>query len=334
MGDRQSMTISIVTPVYNERESLLRYRDAVQEALLTLPDTRFEIILVDDGSADGSWEIIESICSDDERFRGLRFSRNFGAHAALTAGILSAQGDAVATLASDLQDPPMTILAFIEKWRGGAEIVWGRRRRREDTGWRVLASNLFFRLIRRFAMPRGSKFATGSFFLIDRRVVECFRQFPERNRITFALVAWTGFRQDSVLYDRASRSAGSSGWTFGRMLKSMYDTFIGFSDLPARLMTILGATTFVLTIPFGFYLVVNWLLTDTLPGWTGLMLGLSVFFGLQFLMMGLVGEYLYRIYTEVAARPLYFISSETGRNEAVSASPNRTRSAVSEELSG
>ena len=325
MGDSQSTTISIVTPVYNEEQSLSRYRQVIQETLLDLPDLQFEIIFVDDGSDDGSWALIESICTDDNRFRGLRLSRNFGSHAALTAGILSARGEAVATLAADLQDPPNTIIAFVEKWRAGAEIVWGQRRRREDRGWRVAASNLFFRLIRRFAMPRGSKFSTGSFFLIDRRVVECFRRFPERNRITFALVAWTGFRQDTVEYDRESRVAGRTGWTFGRMLKAMYDTFIGFSDLPARLMTILGAATFVLTIPFGIYLILNWLLTDTLPGWTGLMLGLSVFFGLQFLMMGLVGEYLYRIYTEVAARPLFFISNETPANRSADEKPGIER---------
>jgi len=312
MSDRQSEMISIVTPVYNEEGSLDQYRGAVQEMLRGLRNLQVEVIFVDDGSDDGSWAMIESICADDERFRGLRLSRNFGSHAALTAGILCARGDAVATLASDLQDPPNVVLEFIDKWRAGAQIVWGRRQRREDKGWRVLASNVFFHMLRRYAMPRGSQFATGSFFLIDRRVVECFRQFPERNRTTFALVAWTGFRQDTVTYDRTRRVAGRTGWTFGRMLKSMYDTFIGFSDVPARLMTMLGVATFVLTIPFGIYLVLNWLLTDTLPGWTGLMLGLSVFFGLQFLMMGLVGEYLYRIYTEVAARPLYFITSEAG----------------------
>ena len=241
----KSMMISIVTPVYNEEASLAQFHRTVQETLFTESDVQFEVIFVDDGSTDESWTMIESICNEDERFRGLRLSRNFGSHSALTAGILAARGAAVSTLASDLQDPPKTILEFIEKWRAGAEIVWGRRRKRDDKGWRVIASNMFYRLIRRFAMPRGSQFATGSFFLIDRRVVECFRQFPERNRITFALVAWTGFRQDTVLYDRESRIAGSTGWTFGRMLKSMYDTFIGFSDLPARLMTILGAVTFL-----------------------------------------------------------------------------------------
>ena len=307
-------TISVITPVYNEEGSLARYARAVEEELFADAGFNVEIILVDDGSIDSSWSIIEQMCARDARYQGLRLSRNFGAHAALSAGIMNAGGDAVATLAADLQDPVTVIREFVATWRSGAQIVWGRRRSRNDAGWRVLTSRVFFQLIRRYAMPRGSKFATGSFFLIDRRVVECFKQFPERNRITFALVAWTGFRQEVVEYDRQGRSAGKSGWSFGRMLKAMYDTFIGFSEVPARLMTITGVVTSLLSIPFSLYLIISWWLTDTVPGWTGLMLGVTVFFGLQFLMMGLVGEYLYRIYSEVTARPLYFISQQAGES--------------------
>lgn len=309
-------TISVVTPVYNEEASLGLFADAVEDQLFGDESIDVEVILVDDGSVDSSWSVIEDMCARDARYKGLRLSRNFGPHAALSAGIMNARGDAVATLAADLQDPVAVVGEFIEAWRRGAQIVWGQRRSRDDEGWRVLTSNVFFRLIRRYAMPRGSKFATGSFFLIDRRVAECFKQFPERNRITFALVAWTGFRQDVVEYDRQGRSAGKSGWSFGRMLKAMYDTFIGFSEVPARLMTMTGLVTSLLSIPFSVYLVTSWWLTDTVPGWTGLMLGVTVFFGLQFLMMGLVGEYLYRIYSEVTARPLYFISQEAGGTAA------------------
>jgi len=306
-------TISVVTPIYNEEASLERYAQAIETELFSNSGINVEIILVDDGSDDSSWSIIEDLCARDPRYKGLRLSRNFGAHAALSAGILSAGGDAVATLAADLQDPVSVINEFVDGWRAGAQIVWGRRRSREDESWRVLTSGVFFRLVRRYAMPRGSKFATGSFFLIDRRVADCFKQFPERNRITFALVAWTGFRQASVEYDRRGRGAGKSGWSFARMLKAMYDTFIGFSEVPARLMTITGIVTSLLSVPFSLYLVTSWWLTDTVPGWTGLMLGVTVFFGLQFLMMGLVGEYLYRIYSEVTARPLFFISQEAGQ---------------------
>jgi len=309
-------TISVITPVFNEEASLGRYAETLERELFANSSINVEVILVDDGSVDSSWSIIQKLCAQDSRYRGLRLSRNFGAHAALSAGIMHAGGDAVATLAADLQDPVSVIGEFVDAWRDGAQIVWGRRRSRDDVPWRVFTSGVFFRLIRRYAMPRGSKFATGSFFLIDRRVAECFKQFPERNRITFALVAWTGFRQEVVEYDRLGRGAGKSGWSFGRMLKAMYDTFIGFSEVPARLMTITGVLTSLLSIPFSLYLVFSWWLTDTVPGWTGLMLGVTVFFGLQFLMMGLVGEYLYRIYSEVTARPLYFISQEAGGSSA------------------
>jgi dolichol-phosphate mannosyltransferase len=304
--------IGVVTPVYNEERSLRSYAAAIEKNLFAETTFDVQVVLVDDGSSDGSWSVIEELCAGDSRFRGLRLSRNFGAHAALSAGIDQVEGDAVATLAADLQDPVSVVVEFIEAWRSGAQIVWGRRRSRADEKWRIFPSSIVVRLVRRYAMRRGSRCATGSFFLIDRQVVECFRQFPERNRITFALVAWTGFRQDVVEYDRQSRVSGESGWSFGRMLKAMYDTFIGFSEVPARLMTITGMLTSLLSIPFSLYLVLSWWFTDTVPGWTGLMLGVTVFFGLQFLMMGLVGEYLYRIYSEVTARPLYFISQKLG----------------------
>lgn len=304
--------ISIVTPVFNEEDSLRAYREAVENVLLRTPHLRFEFILIDDGSTDASWSIIEEFCSADSPFRGLRLSRNFGSHAALGAGINHARGDAVATLAADLQDPPDVILEFIREWQAGTPIVWGRRRNRKDPAWRRLASSVFFRLLRRHAMPRGSKFTTGSFFLIDRKVVKCYQQLPERNRITFALVAWTGFEQATVSYNRQTRVAGRSGWSFGGMLKAMYDAFIGFSDVPARLMTIVGAGTALLSVLFSCYLLLHRWLAKPLPGWTGSMVALSAFFGLQFLMMGLVGEYLYRIYSEVTRRPLYFVSQEAG----------------------
>ena len=304
--------ISIVTPVYNEGPGLDEYLRATCRTFVDDDETSFEFVLVDDGSVDDSWARAAAAARSDPRLRALRLSRNFGPHTALTAGITSARGDAVATLAADLQDPPETVLEFIARWRAGAQVVWGKRRTRDDSRWRVLAGELFFTLIRRHAMPRGSRFTTGSFLLIDRKVVECFRQFPERNRITFALVAWTGFDQDVVEYDRRRREVGASKWSFSRLLRAMYDTFIGFSDAPARVMTVLGVATSLLTVPAALYLIIDWMTTDTLPGWTGIMVAMTVFFGLQFLMMGLVGEYLHRIYGEATRRPLYFVSQEAG----------------------
>jgi len=304
-------TVIILTPVYNEAQSLPHYERAVSDVLLPREDVCFRILFIDDGSSDDSWSIINTICARDARFSGIRLSRNFGSHAALSAGFAHARGDAVATLACDLQDPPQTILSFVEKWREGAQIVWGRRKTRKDIFWRRAASSLFFRLLQRFAMPPDSKFTTGSFFLVDQKVAECFQRFGETNRITFALVAWTGFDQQVVDYDRRARMAGVTGWTFSAMLKAMYDAFVGFSYLPIRLMTLMGVLMFAFTLAFSGYLVFRWLTGSPLYGWTSIMVAMTFFFGLQFLLMGISGEYLQRIYREAVRRPLYFISDRT-----------------------
>ena len=307
--------VTIVTSVYNEEDSLEAYRDEVSRVLLSREDVHYEVLFVDDGSTDRSWEIIERFCNESPRFRGLRLSRNFGAHTADSAGIDRAPGDAIVTLACDLQDPPESVLEFVEKWRLGAQVVFGTRRKRPEKPWRVWAVNLFSWLIRTHAMPKGSKFSTGGFFLIDRKVAECFRQFREHNRITFALVAWTGFKQDVVLYDRRPRVAGASGWNFGRMIKAIYDTLMSFSNILPRFITLLGAAIFLMNIPIVLFLIVNQLFARPLPGWTGLMVALCFFFGIVCLMLGVMSEYLHRIYIESTGRPLYFIAQDVGKHD-------------------
>lgn len=314
--------VRVLTPVYNEEASLTRYEEAVRQTLLSRGDCRFEVLFIDDGSTDQSWPIIRSLAERDPRFRGLRLSRNFGSHIALSAGLAcSEDADAVVTLACDLQDPPEVLLEFVDRWRAGAQIVWGRRRTREDSVWRVVTSQLFHGLMRRYAMPRGSRFTTGTFLLLDRKVVECVCQFQEQSRIVFALVAWTGFEQAVVPYDRKRRLAGRSGWSFAKMLRTMYDALIGFSSLPVRLMTLVGGVAMLVSFGLGTHLLVNWLTRNPAPGWTSTMFALAFFFGVQFLLMGLSGEYLHRIYLEVVKRPLYFVSDETpGERGRVSAS--------------
>jgi glycosyltransferase involved in cell wall biosynthesis len=303
--------VTIITSVFNEEATLEAYREEVTRCLLSREDVHFDVLFVDDGSVDRSWEIIEGFCRESPRFRGLRLSRNFGAHCADSAGIDHATADAVAMLACDLQDPAETVLEFVKKWRAGAEIVWGQRQKRSENVLRIWLVNLFTWLMRTQAMPKGSKFSTGGFFLIDRTVIECFRRFREHNRIAFALVAYTGFQQDVVLYDRVARKAGVSGWDFGRTLKAMYDVLIGFSGVLPRFITLLGGGIFLLNIPILIFLIVDDFLSRPLPGWTGTMVALCFFFGIVCLMLGVMTEYLQRIYAEVTARPLYFIAQRT-----------------------
>ncbi|MEA4855048.1 MAG: glycosyltransferase family 2 protein [Solidesulfovibrio sp.] len=313
----------IITPVFNEEDGLPAYAEEVRRVLLDGSGCDARVLFVDDGSRDGSWAVIKRLHAEDPRFQGVRLSRNFGAHIALCAGFDLAEADVYCTLAADLQDPPEVVLRFLDAWSKGASIVWGKRASREDASWRVFASDLFFRLLQRYAMPRGSKFTTGSFLLADRAVVENLRRFREHNRITFALVAWTGFDQEVVAYERRRRLAGKSGWTVRRMIRAMYDAFIGFSSVPIRLMTHLGLGVAVCNLGFLVYLVAQWLTGTPMPGWTSFMFVMTFFFGIQFLLMGILGEYLSRIYQEAMRRPLYFVSGAVGMDGVPTPAPVR-----------
>ena len=306
--------VAIVTPVFNEVAGLQRYYDEIQRILLNREDYRFTVYLIDDGSTDGTWAIIEQLCAQDSRLQGLRLSRNFGAHTAISCGFHQIDDfDAAVVLACDLQDPPEVVLEFLQAWQKGAKIVWGKRRSRQDTWWRVIVSRIFNRLLRRYVFPKGSLSVTGSFLLADRRVVHCYRQFMEHNRVTFALVAWTGFNQAVVEYDRKHRVSGQSGWKLSSMFKTMYDIFISFSTAPIRLIVSLAAMFFVSGLAFSGYLVYLKLNDQVnLMGWTGIMTGLSFLFSIQFLINAVQGEYLSRIHTESTGRPQYFVSDQTG----------------------
>lgn len=304
--------VTILTPVHNEMGNLPRYEATVVAELLTNPDVEVRVLFVDDGSTDGSWLFIRDLCQRDARFRGLRLSRNFGPHAAIRAGLHHTISEAVVVLACDLQDPPSVVQEFIQRWRAGANIVWGKRRTRSDSMFRTFASRFFEFALRRYAMPRGSQFTTGSFLLMDRKVLECYRQFSEGTRVTFALVAYTGFDQAVVEYDRAARQAGQSSWRFRSLLRAAIDTFLGFSRIPFGAITVLGLLLFLMCIPASIYLILCYVLGNPMPGWTSMMLVQVLFFALQCVFMSFLGEYVSRIYAEVVRRPTHFISDDTG----------------------
>lgn len=304
----------VVTPVFNEQENLARYAETVTRVLFAAPDLDARVILIDDGSTDASWPMMQALAAAEPRFSAVRLSRNYGAHLALAAGFDHAGTDldAVATLACDLQDPAETVLEFVAAWRAGADIVWGQRRQRGDQGWRRTASHLLESTLRRYAMPKRSRFTTGSFLLLDARVLDCLRRFREQNRVTFALVAWTGFDQATVVYDRAARIAGRSGWGIGQMINTAYDVLIGFSPMPAKMITTAGISLFFVSLFVLAYLVLTWALTNVQPGWTGVMATITICFGVLFMMLGVVAEYLHRIFVETKNRPLYFVSTVAG----------------------
>ena len=316
MSNRHSprASLCILTPVYNEAGNLDRYVDEVTRILFSRPDLDAHVLFVDDGSSDDSWHKIQEIAKTSDRFSALRLSRNFGSHTALIAGFdyVRENTDIVVTLACDLQDPPETIIEFVAKWRQGFDIVWGARGKRADGLFRQAASRNLEYLLRRFAMPRNSQFRTGSFFLIDRVVLDCVRQFREHSRVTFALVAWTGFEQSTVIYDRRPRLVGYSKWSHGQLLNTAYDVFIGFSPIPAKVLTAFGFFMLFASLSAAAYVVIDWFLLDVVPGWTGLMTTMTLCFGLLFVMLGVSFEYLYRIFVETKGRPLYFVARQVG----------------------
>jgi len=303
--------LTILTPVYNETECLPLYVEAVKRVILDRRDVEADVLFIDDGSADRSWEAISGLCEDDKRFHGIRLSRNVGAHTATLAGLSSTDEDvdAVVIMGCDLQDPPETALELLEVWRSGTDIVWAKRKTRGDPLWRRVCSRIFHATLRR-SMPRGSLVTAGGFFLIDRRVLHAVREMKEQNRVNFALVAWTGFNQAQVLYDRPKRVAGKPGWTLSKMLKTTYDAFVGFSTLPLRIMRLAAITAALLASALSVYLVADAVVGARVPGWTSTVLVPSVFFAIQFGLVAIIGEYLYRIYAEVVHRPSYFISEE------------------------
>lgn len=304
--------ITIVTPVFNEEYNLDVYYENVSHTLLSLSRYDFEIILVDDGSRDKSWDKITKICEYDNRFSAIRFSRNFGAHIAMTAGIDRANGDAVVILACDLQDPVETVLEFIKRWEEGNEIIWGKRTTRDDPRWRVFTSRIFNYLLRKWAMPKGSKVTTGSFLLIDRKVVDCFRLFEDTSRLTFAIVAWTGFKQDVVEYNRIARKAGASGWTFSQMITAFYNAILAYSTTPIKITTVLSIVSLFLCFPLATYLLYLYFAGRTTNiGWISTLLVILGFGGLILLQLSVTGEYLSRVYKDASRRPLYFVSDDT-----------------------
>jgi glycosyltransferase involved in cell wall biosynthesis len=304
--------VTILTPVFNEALNLDKYAATISSLFLAREDIDYRVMLVDDGSTDDSWIRMTALCQRNSAFTAIRLSRNFGSHTALCAAIDRAEGDALVILACDLQDPAETVLEFVEEWKKGRQIVWGARRSRPEGHFRRYSVQLFQSLLRRHAMPRNSLFTTGSFLLMDRQVADCLRQFREHNRITFALVAWTGFDQSIIYYDRKAREKGVSGWTFGKTLKTIYDAFIGFSPLPARVMTLAGVVMSLFSMLFVIYLVLLAYDRTVLRGWTSIMALISFMFGMLFIMLGVVCEYLYRIFLESTRRPLYFISKTAG----------------------
>jgi dolichol-phosphate mannosyltransferase len=284
--------------VLHERISALRPR---------LADAELEMVLVDDGSTDRSVDVIRSLPATGLPVRLVRFSRNFGSHAALAAGVAHATGNVLTFLSADLQDPPELLLDLWNRRCEGYEIVWATREAREDGAVTRLFSRLYYGLLRRWALPQMPPGGV-DLCLVDRQVVESLGNLQERNSNIFNLLMWAGFRQAFVPYRRTARKAGRSKWTLGKKLKLFIDSFVAFSFLPMRLISGLGAVFSLLGLVYATVIVIRQLLWGVaIQGWSSLMVVILLSSGVQLLMLGVLSEYLWRSLDAARNRPTYIV---------------------------
>ena len=324
--------ISIVVPCLNEAEVLRDTNRRLIAVLEQLPQ-RFEIVYVDDGSTDGTPEILRELQAEDDRIRVVRFSRNFGHQMAITAGLEHASGDAVAIIDADLQDPPEVIADFVAKWMDGFDVVYGvRGERRGETAFKLWSAKVFYRLIAKLSDTE-IPLDTGDFRLMSRRVVEALLAMPERDRFVRGMVSWLGFSQAAVPYRRAARAAGVTKFSLFKMLRFAMDGIVSFSILPLRLATWVGFAASGIALLGILITVVERVMgvEGLVKGWASILVAILFIGGVQLICMGIIGEYVGRIYGEAKRRPLYVVRERMGfqtRNLAAEMMP-RTRSAAS-----
>lgn len=297
---------SVVIPVFNEEETLPYLYQRMHEMLASLGET-YEMVFVNDGSRDSSPSILARLQEDDAQVRIVNFSRNFGHQSAITAGIAYACGKAVIIIDADLQDPPEVIPELIARWKTGAEVVYARRSKRSGETWfKLTSAALFYRVLRKITavdIPAN----TGDFRLLDRKVVDTLNKMPERNRFMRGLSAWVGFRQESVEYDRNKRYAGVTKYPLRKMIRFSLDAITGFSYFPLQIATSFGFFLAGLSTIGVIAAVILRIFLGAIIGQASTLIVVLFMGGIQLIFLGIIGEYLGRIYDEVRGRPLYIV---------------------------
>jgi glycosyltransferase involved in cell wall biosynthesis len=313
---RSSCLLSVVVPCFNEEEVIDHTQTRLSLALESITP-EFEIIYVDDGSRDDTPLKLREIQRLDPRVRVIRLSRNFGHQIAVSAGVEYARGGAVVLIDADLQDPPEVIGEMVAKWREGYDVVYGQRAERSgETKFKIWTARAFYRVINRLSeVP--IPLDTGDFRLMDRKVVQALNRMREKHRLLRAMTSWVGFHQVAVPYSRAERFAGTSKYPLRKMLALALDGIVSFSTVPLKVVTLMGIGFSALSFVGITYAVAMRLLTSNwVPGWTLIFIALLLIGGLQFLFLGVLGEYIGRIYSEAKDRPLFLVLEELGFEQA------------------
>ncbi len=327
-SSRQLRLLSVVAPVFNEQDTLPEFYSRVTRAL---EDLQFELVLVDDGSTDRTREILTRLAAEDPRVRVVSLSRNFGHQNALTAGLDHARGDAVVMLDADLQDPPELILEMLDHWRAGCDVVYAVRAHREgESRFKLTTANWFYKLFGKLTSV-GLENNSGDFRLLDRRPLDALRSMRERSRFLRGMTVWVGYRQAAVPYHRDPRYAGTTKYTLPKMLRFSVDAILSFSHRPLQLATLLGfaiSTLAFLAIPV---VIILRLLHSYLPGFGTVTIVILLLGGIQLIAIGIIGEYVGRIYDEVKGRPLYLVRQRLNIREDEQPAPTAEPAAPAED---
>ena len=306
---------SVVIPAYNEEAVIETTYNRLTE-VMKKSDGEYELVFINDGSRDATADMLSQICGKDSSVRLINFSRNFGHQIAVTAGMDYAQGQAIVIIDADLQDPPEVILEMIEKWKEGYDVVYGKRKKRKgETVFKKATAAMFYRILDKLTTVE-IPVDTGDFRLIDRKVCDVMKSLSEQNRYVRGLVSWVGFKQTPLEYDRHERFAGETKYPLKKMLKFAADGITSFSYKPLKLANVIGITLCALSV---LYLLIALIIglclpAVTMPAWA-LALTIALFFnGITMIMLGIMGEYIGRIYDEVKGRPLYVVKETKGFN--------------------
>ncbi|QWU47930.1 glycosyltransferase family 2 protein [Bacillus sp. NP247] len=299
--------ISVVVPMYFEEEVAQECYNRLKSVMLQ-NNINYEFVFVNDGSTDRTMEILSEIAANDYRTKIVNFARNFGHQVAVTAGIAAAKGDAIVIIDADLQDPPEVIPELIAKWEEGYEVVYAKRKQRKGETWfKLLTAKYFYKFLNYMSdidIPKD----TGDFRIIDRKVADVFNQMTERNRFIRGMMSWVGFRQTYVEYERDERFAGETKYPLKKMIKFASDGIIAFSTKPLRIVMSLGLLSVLISIAVLLYTItVKIIGNDTQTGWASIMVAITFFSGIQLLGLGIVGQYIARIYDESKNRPIYIV---------------------------
>jgi dolichol-phosphate mannosyltransferase len=309
--------ISIIVPVFNNAPSLPDLLERFQDLAAKNSNDQFEFIFVDDGSTDNSFSVLNSLLQKDSRIRIVKLSRNFGSNAALLAGLGQARGDVVAAIAADLQDPPELINEMLVDWRQGHKVVLAARQSRDDDVLTTLLADTFYSLFRRFAIKTMPNHGF-DFFLIDRQVCDLINNIQENNAYLMGLILWLGFSPKVVYYHRQAREKryGPSMWTTAKKIKYFLDSFVAFSYFPVRAASVIGIVLSLVGLIYAIIVITLRLATSVQPeGWASLMIVVLLVSGVQMLMIGILGEYLWRNLDETRRRPRFIIESVLGANQ-------------------